>query len=122
MSEPEVTDAAVEQKLRAFIHAIKKSETYQKFIEASEDLEDDTDAMALLDEYQQKQRQMQQGGFDQSIMSELQELQTEISNNETINQHQAAQKELVDLLQQTNTVISESLGREFAQSTGGGCC
>ena len=55
-------------------------------------------------------------------MSELQELQTEVSNNDTIQQHRAAEEELVALLEQTNDVISEQIRQEFAQSLGGGCC
>jgi len=55
-------------------------------------------------------------------MSELQEIQAEMEDNETIQAQQAAQEAFVDLLQQTNTIISEHIDREFAQSLGGGCC
>ena len=47
-------------------------------------------------------------------MAELQELQTELEENETIQQHRRAQTELVELLQETNDVINESIGLEFA--------
>jgi cell fate (sporulation/competence/biofilm development) regulator YlbF (YheA/YmcA/DUF963 family) len=122
MSESRSGEAAVEAKLQTFIETITDSETYQRFTQASEALENDSEALALLQEFQQKQQQMQRGGFDPSVMSELQELQTEMSDNETIQRHQAAQEELIELLQETNSVISEQIGREFAQSTGGGCC
>ncbi|KTG07734.1 hypothetical protein AUR64_02520 [Haloprofundus marisrubri] len=112
---------AVEEKLQTFIDAVADSETYQQFIEANTQLESDPEAMELLDEYRQKQRQMQQN-FDQELMAELQEIQTELSENETIKQHREAQSALVELLQKTNDVISEPIGMEFAQSTGGGCC
>ncbi|MFW5977956.1 MAG: halo-CC-star protein HcsL [Halohasta sp.] len=121
MSESQSVEDAVEQKLRVFIDAIEDSETYQQFIAANEQLETDAEAMQLLDEYRQKQRQLQTN-FDQSLMAELQEIQTELSENETIQQHRAAQTALVELLQETNDVISEPIGMEFAQSTGGGCC
>ena len=111
----------VEEKLQTFIDAIADSETYQQFIEANKQLESDPEAMELLDEYRQKQRQMQQD-FDQELMAELQEIQTELSENETIQQHRDAQSALVELLQETNDVISEPIGMEFAQSSGGGCC
>ena len=65
---------------------------------------------------------MEEDGFDQSIMRELQELQTAISNNEIIQQQRAAETELIELLQETNEVISDSIGQEFAQSQGRGCC
>ncbi len=112
---------AVEQKLRAFIDAIEDSETYQQYMAANERLESDDEAMQLLKEYRQKQQQMQQS-FDQSLMAELQEIQTELAENETIQQHKAAQMELVELLEETNDMISEPIGMEFAQSSGGGCC
>jgi len=78
--------------------------------------------MALLREYQRKQQQMQRGGFDESVMAELKQLQTEMSNNETIQRQQAAQADLIELLQRTNDTISDEIGEEFARSTGGGCC
>ena len=121
MSEAQSAEDAVEGKLQTFVDAIADSETYQQFMEANEQLENDDEAMALLNEYRQKQRQLQTN-FDQSLMAELQEIQQELSENDTIQQHRAAQTELVELLQQTNDVISEPLGMEFAQSSGGGCC
>ncbi|ELZ40395.1 halo-CC-star protein HcsL [Halorubrum tebenquichense] len=112
----------VEAALREFLDALGESETYRRFVAADEALQADDDAMALLREYRRKQRQLQRGGFDESVMAELKRLQTEMSNDETIQRQQAAQAELVDLLQRTNDVISEAIGEEFARSTGGGCC
>lgn len=122
MSETQLEDQAVEEKLQAFITEIRNSETYQQFLDSTRQLEADSEAKALLEAYQQKQRQLQENEFDPSVMSELRELQTELSDNETIQQHQAAQQQLVDLLKQTNDVISERIGQEFARSLGGGCC
>ncbi|MDG5820806.1 halo-CC-star protein HcsL [Natronococcus sp. A-GB7] len=122
MSEAVSEGEAVEESLQAFIETLCDSETYQQFVDASEQLEADDDAQSLLEAYQQKQQQLQGEKFDSSVMSELQELQTEISDNETIQQHRTAQEELVVLLEQTNDVISEQIRQEFAQSLGGGCC
>jgi len=122
MSEVQSGEEAVEEQLRTFMETLTDSETYKEFVEASEALEDDSEASALLREFQQKQQQMQQGGFDQSIMSELQDLKSEMAENDTLERHRKAQEALIELLQETNDVISEEIGREFAQSTGGGCC
>jgi cell fate (sporulation/competence/biofilm development) regulator YlbF (YheA/YmcA/DUF963 family) len=122
MSDLQFEEQSVEDKLRMFIQTLTDSETYREFIEASEALDDDSEATALLREFGQKQEQMQQGEFDQSVMSELQELKSEMADNDTIQRHREAQEALVELLQETNDVISEQIGREFAQSTGGGCC
>ena len=122
MSEAVSEEPAVEASLQAFTETLCDSETYQQFVDASEQLDADDEAQSLLEAYQQKQQQLQGDEFDSSVMSDLRELQTELSNNETIQQHRAAQEELVALLEQTNDVISEQIRREFAQSLGGGCC
>lgn len=121
MSTQQSTEEAIDETLTAFLDTLEESETYQQFVEANEQLENDQEAMALLQEFQQKQQQMQRS-FDQSVMQELQELKEEMSENETIQQHQKAQQEFVELLQETDDAVSEHIGEQFAQSTGGGCC
>ena len=122
MSDLQFEEQAVEDTLQTFIQTLTDSETYREFVAASEALDEDSEATALLREFDQKQEQMQQGEFDQSVMSELQDLKSEMADNDTIQRHREAQNALVELLQGTNDVISEQIGREFAQSTGGGCC
>lgn len=121
MSTRQSTEEAIDEKLTAFLETLAESETYQQFVDANEQVENDQEALALLQKFQQKQQQMQRS-FDQSVMQELQELKKEMAKNETIQQHQTAQRELVELLQETDDAISEQIGRQFAQSTGGGCC
>ncbi|MFO7833449.1 MAG: halo-CC-star protein HcsL, partial [Halohasta sp.] len=115
MSTEEDVEANIEAALHEFLDTLDESETYQRFVAADEALQDDDDAMALLREYQRKQQQMQRGGFDESVMAELKQLQTEMSNNETIQRQQAAQADLIELLQRTNDAISEEIGEEFAR-------
>jgi cell fate (sporulation/competence/biofilm development) regulator YlbF (YheA/YmcA/DUF963 family) len=122
MSELQFEEQAVEDKFQTFIQTLTGSETYREFAEASEALDEDSEATALLREFDQKQEQMQQGEFDQSVMSELQDLKSEMADNDTIQRHREAREALVELLQGTNEVITEQIGRKFAQSTGGGCC
>ena len=122
MSELQSEEQAVEDALRTFMQTLTDSETYREFVEASEALDDDSEASALLREFEQKQQQMQQGDFDQSVMGELQDLKSEMADNGTIQRHSKAREALIELLQETNNVISEQIDREFAQSTGGGCC
>jgi len=122
MNDLQFEEQAVKDELRAFIQTLTDSDTYREFVEASEALNDDSEATALLREFEQKRQEMQQDEFDQSVMSELQDLKSEMADNNTIQRHREAQDALVELLQGTNDVISEQIGREFAQSTGGGCC
>jgi len=122
MNDLQFQEQAVEDELRTFVQTLTDSETYREFVEASEALNDDPEASALLREFDQKQEQIQQDAFDQSVMSELQDLKSKMADNDTIQRHRKAQEVLVELLQETNDVISEQIGREFAQSTGGSCC
>lgn len=122
MSEVRPDEEPVEASFQSFVDMLTDSETYQEFSEARHALEDDPVALELLEEYQTKQRQMEQEGFEPSLLSELRDLKSEMAENETTQRHQDAQEVLIKLLRETNDVISEQLGREFAQSTGGGCC
>ena len=122
MNDLQSEEQAVEDTLQTFLQTLTDSKTHREFVEASEALNDDPEASALLREFDQKQEQIQQDAFDQSVMSELQDLKSEMADNDTIQRHREAQDALVELLQGTNDVISEQIGREFAQSTGGGCC
>lgn len=115
-------EESVEASFQTFVETLTDSETYREFAEVSRALENDSEARALLKEYREKQQRMQRQGFDQSLLSELRDLKSELLDNETIQRHQEAQEALVDFLQETNDVISERIGREFVQSTGGGCC
>ncbi|MDZ5811739.1 halo-CC-star protein HcsL [Halorubrum sp. AD140] len=115
-------EANVETALREFLDALRESETYRRFVAADEALQADADAMALLREYRQKQRQLQCEGFDESVMAELKGLQSELSDSEIIQRQQAAQDDLMELFQRTNDAVSDEIGEEFARSVGGGCC
>jgi len=91
MSQEVSNEQAVEEQLQTFIETVNDSETYEEFVAANERLEADSEAMALLEEYQQKRRQMQRGGSGDATMSELRELRAEMDDNETIQAQQAAQ-------------------------------
>jgi len=120
MSEQQTVD--VNDALREFVDAIKDCEQYRTFREARERLDEDDDAQQLLQTYQEKQIQLQRGGHDQEVMAELRDVKREMDDNETINEYMQAEKTLIELLDQTNDVISERIDEEFARSTGGGCC
>lgn len=125
MSEHATTDidsAHVNKQLNEFIDQLTDSEPYQRFIESQQQLKADDEAQELVRDFQQKQQQLQQNGFDQATMKELRELQREMEENDTIQDVSHAENELIALLEQTNEIISERIGQEFAQTMGGGCC
>lgn len=121
MSEHITTEATVDEQLSEFIDTISDSEPYQQFIESQRRLKNDDEVQDLLEEFQQKQRQLQQD-FDQETLHELRELEQEMENNETIREARQAETALVELFETTNDIISEKIGQPFAQTTGGGCC
>lgn len=125
MSEHATTDidnADVNEQLNEFIDQLTDSEPYQQFIESQQQLKADDEAQQLIRDFQQKQQQLQQNGFDQATMKELRELQQDMEENDTIQDVSHAENELIALLEQTNDIISERIGQEFAQTMGGGCC
>lgn len=122
MSEYTTATTDVDEQLNEFIEAIVDSEPYQRFLESQRQLKSDEQAQQLLREYQTKQQQLQRSGFDQETMSELRELKADMDDNETLTELRETEDELVSLLEQTNDIISEKIGQEFARTTGGGCC
>ena len=62
MSDAQTADAAVESQLQVFLDTLRDSETYRQFIEATEQLQADPEATALVREYQQKQQRMEENG------------------------------------------------------------
>lgn len=121
MSEHSTTEATVDEQLHAFIDTISDSEPYRQFVESQRRLKNDDEAQELLEQFQQKQRQMQQN-FDQETMQDLRDLKQDMENNETLQEARQAETALLELLEETNEIISEKIGQPFAQTTGGGCC
>lgn len=124
MSESTTTDVdgAVETRLDAFIDAIRASAQYERFVASQQRLAGDDEAQRLLDEFQRKRRQLREEGFDPDTMGELREIRAEMDDNATIDELQEAQAVLIELLEETNGIVSERIGEEFARTSGGGCC
>lgn len=115
-------DETVNGQLSEFIDAITASNQYEQFVASQQQLECDDEAQRLLSEFQQKQQQLQENGFDQATMQDLRDLQEKMDDNKTISELREAETALIELLEETNEIVSERIGQEFAQTTGGGCC
>jgi cell fate (sporulation/competence/biofilm development) regulator YlbF (YheA/YmcA/DUF963 family) len=76
----------------------------------------------LLDAYRETERELQNGEFDTSLMSELRSIQEDLSELESVRQHRDAREAFESLLAETDEIVSERIGQAFAQSLGGGCC
>jgi cell fate (sporulation/competence/biofilm development) regulator YlbF (YheA/YmcA/DUF963 family) len=118
----QTTDVDVDARVRSLADAIRESEQYQQFAESQSKLQTDEEAQRLLEQFRAKQQALQESGFDQETMAELKEIKQEMANNETISEYEQAETAFLELLNETNDVISEKIGEEFARSTGGGCC
>ncbi|POG54243.1 halo-CC-star protein HcsL [Haloferax marisrubri] len=122
MSDPLVETADVETELEAFVDELLTCERYQELVEAREALEADAEAQELLDAYRETERELQNGEFDTSLMSELRSIQKDLSELESVRQHREAREAFESLLAETDEIVSERTGQAFAQSIGGGCC
>ncbi|ELZ76663.1 MULTISPECIES: halo-CC-star protein HcsL [Haloferax] len=122
MSDPLVETANVETELEAFVDELLTCERYQELVEAREALEADAEAQELLDAYRETERELQNGEFDTSLMSELRSIQKDLSELESVRRHREAREAFESLLAETDEIVSERIGQAFAQSIGGGCC
>jgi cell fate (sporulation/competence/biofilm development) regulator YlbF (YheA/YmcA/DUF963 family) len=122
VSESPVETTDVETALEAFVDELLASETYQALVDAREALEADAEAQELLDTYRETERELQDSEFDASLMSDLRDIQADLSEIESVTRHREAREAFEELLAETNDVVSERIGQEFAQSLGGGCC
>ena len=109
-------------KAKEFAKAIVESEEYLDFVKCSEEFDKNQAAQGLLRQFQQKQREMQWGGFNPNAFEELKTMQERISQDKVIQGLVKAQEELVNILRMSNTIISDRIGTRFAFSQGGGCC
>jgi cell fate (sporulation/competence/biofilm development) regulator YlbF (YheA/YmcA/DUF963 family) len=122
VSESPVETTDVETELEAFVDELLECETYQALVDAREALEADAEAQELLDTYRETERELQDSEFDASLMSDLRDIQADLSEIESVTRHREAREAFEELLAETNDVVSERIGQEFAQSLGGGCC
>jgi cell fate (sporulation/competence/biofilm development) regulator YlbF (YheA/YmcA/DUF963 family) len=122
VSESPVETTDVETELEAFVDELLASETYQALVDAREALEADAEAQELLDAYRETERELQDSEFDASLMSDLRDIQDDLSEIESVTRHREAREAFEKLLAETNDVVSERIGQEFAQTLGGGCC
>jgi cell fate (sporulation/competence/biofilm development) regulator YlbF (YheA/YmcA/DUF963 family) len=107
------------ERINAFGNAIVESEEYRNLIQCNEELNKDQTAQDLLREYRLKQLELQGKGFDRRVLGELNELETQMKSNETLENLESSQKALAALFRSSNDLISEKIDQPFAQRLGG---
>lgn len=109
-------------KAKDFAQGIVGCKEYKEFMQAFERLKKDGEAQDLLERFQEKQSWLQGNGFKPALMEELRELQMAINQNKVVQEFERSQQDLVALLVRANTLISATIGVQFAYPLGGGCC
>lgn len=107
------------EQVNSLGNAILESPEYRNLIQCDEELEKDQEAMDLLHRFRLKQQELQMKGFDRGILDELDKLEMQLKNNETVARLESSQKELAGLFKDSNDLISEKIGQQFAQKRGG---
>ncbi|MGM5488418.1 MAG: YlbF family regulator [Nanobdellota archaeon] len=117
----EKMDKEAIKKAEEFAEEIIRCKEYKEFLQADKALKNRSDSMKLIDELDQKQQETRYNASS-DVMGEIKELQEKIKNDKIIQELLRTQNELIRLLRETNTIISEKIDSPFAFPKGGGCC
>ena len=109
-------------KANEFASAIRETDEYKAYASALKAFQGDLPAKRLIATFQSRQRRLQLGRFEPTLMDELKLLNEQISGNMVIQSLGAAEWDLVMLLEETDDLISQRIGRKFTKSAGGCCC
>jgi cell fate (sporulation/competence/biofilm development) regulator YlbF (YheA/YmcA/DUF963 family) len=117
-----LTANSVKQKTEEFAEAILQCEEYITFLSSHESFTSNNEVQELLRTFRSKRNDLYGNRFSPTLMDELKDLQEKINNNAVIQEYEAAQSDLVELLKRTNTIISGNIGIQFAYTEKGGSC
>lgn len=113
-----VEGSTLDEAAAKLADAIAAGAVYREYRAAYEALQRDADAKALFAEYQRRNNYVQAagqwGGVRDQDRAELERLEREMSENETIARYRASQAALVEELQELNATMGEELGMDFA--------
>lgn len=97
------------------------SEEYLALEKAETILEDDQEAVELLDNFEEKQQKFAGDRSNDELKEELQSLQKEMLANEKVNSYFQSQKQFNQLMNAVNGEISNILNPNQGCSCGGNC-
>ncbi len=113
---------------RRLATAIRESPPFKCHIGAQQHLDENAEAAGILADYQKAVQHLQSlqqwGGAKKEDQQHVEVLQTKLLANEIIVEFLRAQDELVQMLRETNALISERLDVDFARlaKPAKGCC
>jgi cell fate (sporulation/competence/biofilm development) regulator YlbF (YheA/YmcA/DUF963 family) len=122
------SDQAIVEQAKAFAKTLALSQEFQKFYATQEQFNQDQEARALLENFQEKQRELQEAqmkgrAITGDAVTEVQQLYKNVQHNLTIMIWAKAQQDAIRLIQETNQAISVTAGFDFGQTlSGNGSC
>ena len=111
-----------------FIGALRATPTVRRFIQAQRRFDTDPDVQALIATLQRRadafRGAQQAGNVGATQVREVREAQAQIQRHPVVQEFASAQEAVGAFLQETNRVISDTLGMDFGQTAGpaGGAC
>lgn len=112
---PVFTANDVSEPLYRLVEQLKAHPAYSQFFAAYQAMQADAEAQSLLTQLRTQQYQgMNAAEYDRLLQ--------QFYSRTSVKTYQAAEKELYDLLQSVNAVISEAAGIDFAANAKRSCC
>jgi len=111
-----MTKEEILKKAKELGEALKESEEYKELVEAQKALDSDEETQKLLNEYNEKAQEIQlkqlTGENISEGMAELQKLEEEIMNSESMKRYTEAEKNFKDLIDSANQEIVKAMEEE----------
>lgn len=105
----------VSEPLHRLANQLKEQPAVTRFLDASQAMQADAEAQALLAELRARQYQgIGEADYDRLLL--------QFYGHPSVRTYQAAEEELYALLQTVNAVISEAAGIDFAANAKRSCC
>ncbi len=106
-------DDVVREKAIALADAVKSLEEYREFLEMEKNLKADSEAQAMIMEFQKKQQdfvtKQMSGVFDNELLSELTDLQSKLNARESVVMFIESYNRLLSVIGEVLDIISERL-------------
>lgn len=106
-------DEVVKEKAIALAEALKELEEYRDFLEMEKNLKADTEAQAMIVEFQKKQQdfvtKQMSGIFDNELLTELTDLQSKLNTRESVVMFIESYNRLLAVIGEILDLISDRL-------------
>ncbi|MCX8172596.1 MAG: YlbF family regulator [Archaeoglobaceae archaeon] len=106
-------DEEIRDKAEALAEAMMRMQEYKEFLEMEKNLRADTEAQAMIIEFQKKQQdfvtKQMSGFFDNDLLNELTELQSKLNARESVVMFIESYNRLLAVIGEILDIISERL-------------